>query len=237
MAAENILIIEDDINIAELIAVNLSKSGYKYRKAESAESALLILKKEKFDLILLDLMLPKMDGYDFCKLLRRTENLAQTPVIMLSALSEDADIVSGLELGANDYITKPFSPRVLLARIKTRLSDAKSKNSGLEKTLSLNGIELDEKFREIKIDGAPVEMTANEFSILQLFMSNPGRVYTRDDIIGHLHGPGYAVTDRAIDVQIVGLRKKLGAKSELLETVRGIGYRFAKKPAIRNDKE
>ena len=138
----------------------------------------------------------------------------------------ESKVVVGLEYGADDYVTKPFSPRVLAARIKARLRDRdelKSKSS-----VAQNGIELNPEFHEARVNGKKIELTANEFSILHLFISNPGRVYSRDDIIGHLHGPGYAVTDRAIDVQLVGLRKKLGPLSELVKTVRGVGYKFSK---------
>ncbi len=226
MPSEKILVVEDDANIAELIELSLKKNGYRVSRSESAEGALALFQKEAFDLVLLDIMLPGMDGHDFCKILRASPKGARIPVIMLTARSEDADIVSGLELGADDYMTKPFSPRVLLARIKARLRAPQ--DSGAKGTLSYMGIELDENSREARIDSRKAEFTANEFEIMKLFIANPGRVYTRDDIIGHLHGPGYAVTDRAIDVQLAGLRKKLGKKSELIETVRGVGYKFRK---------
>jgi len=228
MPSDKILIIEDEESIAELIGYNLKKSGYKTFRAESAEEALKLLEKQSFDLILLDLMLPGMDGLDFCRLLRQDATHRATPVIMLTARSEDADVVSGLELGADDYVTKPFSPRVLLARVRARLRQGPLGAEDAEENLSFMGIELNSQFHEAKIDGQPTELTANEFSLLKLFVKNAGRVYSRDDLISYLHGPGYAVTDRAIDVQIAGLRKKLGKKSALIETVRGVGYKFAR---------
>jgi len=225
MSAKRILVVEDEKNIGELIEFHLKKNSYETLRVDSAEAALKILRSENFDLILLDLMLTGMDGLDFCKIFRSSPDFRQIPVIMLTARSEDADIVSGLEFGADDYITKPFSPRVLVARVKARLRD---KPDGSPPVVSREGITLNSEFHETLVDGARRELTANEFSILKLLMSNPGRVYSRDDIIKHVHGEGYPVTDRAIDVQIVGLRKKLGEKAQLIETVRGVGYRFSR---------
>lgn len=226
MSEKKILVVEDDENISELICFNLKKSGYASKAAFNAEDALSMLSRNDFDLILLDVMLPGMDGLDFCKLVRSKRQYAKIPIIMLTARSEDADIVSALELGADDYITKPFSPRVLVARIKTRLRDTSDTQEPDE--ISIAGITMNNNFHEVKIDGAPVQLTANEFTILFMLCANPGRVYSRDDIITRLHGPGYAITDRAIDVQIAGIRKKLGEKAALIETVRSIGYRFSK---------
>ncbi len=225
MANERILIIEDDVNIGHLIEFNLKKNSYDTCLVESAEEALKLLEKESYNLILLDLMLTGMDGFDFCKIYRNSANLKQVPIIMLTARSEDADIVAGLGFGADDYMTKPFSPRVLLARIKARLRDNVSENTSSSVILR-HGINLNKEFHEVTLNGEKLDLTANEFSILELFLSNPGRVYSRDDIIGHMHGPGYAVTDRAIDVQIVGLRKKLGELANIIETVRGVGYKM-----------
>ena len=229
MFDKKILIIEDEESIGELIEFNVRKNGFEARRVDSAEEALKILERDSFDLILLDLMLTGMDGLDFCKIFKGNSKYRQAPIIMLTARSEDADIVSGLEFGADDYMTKHFSPRVLIARIKARLRpNAETESGKQKKKISRSGIEVDMECHEASANGAPLSLTANEFSILALFLSNPGRVYTRDDIINHMHGPGYAVTDRAIDVQIVGLRKKLGGLSCLIETVRGVGYRFSK---------
>ncbi len=230
MSERKILIVEDEDNIAELVAFNLQKNGYKTARAESAEAAFDLLKRENFSLILLDLMLPGMDGLDFCRAYRADKSLPQAPVIMLTARSEDADVVSGLELGANDYVTKPFSPRVLLARVRAQLRDSAGREpQARSSSVSLHGIELDAEFHEVKVDGKRAELTANEFSILELFLRNPGKVYSRDAIITSVHGDGYPVTDRAVDVAIVNLRRKLGAKATLIETVRGVGYKFARR--------
>lgn len=225
MDAKKILIIEDDESIAELIEFNVQKNGYKTAKTDSAERALKMLQKEQFDLILLDLMLTGMEGTEFCKIFRRDSSQKQIPIIMLTARSEDADIVSGLDIGANDYMTKPFSPRVLIARIKAQLRD-NSENTLPSAIVSLNGINLNREFHEVKIGKKSLDLTANEFSILELFLKNPNKVYSRDAIITNIHGDGYPVTDRSIDVAIVNLRKKLGDKASLIETVRGVGYKM-----------
>ena len=224
MSAKKILVIEDDASIGELIEFNLQKNGFESSRTESAEKALKLLEREQFDLILLDLMLAGMDGMDFCKIFRQSKTFRQIPIIMLTARSEEADIVSGLEFGANDYITKPFSPRVLIARIKAQLREKIGPESGA--ILSRSGIELNREFHEVKIGERRLDLTANEFSILELFMENPGKVYSRDAIITGVHGDGYPVTDRSIDVAIVNLRRKLGEKAFLIETVRGVGYKM-----------
>ena len=212
MTKENILIVEDEDSIAELIAFNLKKNGYETRHVDSGEKAMdLLLGGWTCDLILLDLMLAGMDGLDFCRKLRQTERFARIPVIILTARSEESDVVSGLEFGANDYITKPFSPRILIARIRAQLRNRNQEDTKAD-SLEYIGIKLDRTFHEVLIDGKPATLTANEFSILDLFMSSPGRVFSRDAIITALHGDGYPVTDRAVDVSIVNLRKKLGDK-------------------------
>lgn len=225
MNDKKILIVEDEDSIAELIEFNVQKNGFKTARTDSAEKALKILENGYCDLILLDLMLAGMDGLDFCKIFRQDKSLKQIPIIILTARSEDADIVSGLEFGANDYITKPFSPRVLIARIKAQLRDS-SYSSEKSQIIKRGGIELNKEFHEVKIGDRRLELTANEFSILELFLENPGKVYSRDAIITNVHGDGYPVTDRSIDVAIVNLRKKLEGKAKLIETVRGVGYRF-----------
>ena len=225
MNDKKILIVEDEDSIAELIEFNVQKSGFKTARTDSAEKALKILENGDCDLILLDLMLAGMDGLDFCKIFRQDKSLKQIPIIILTARSEDADIVSGLEFGANDYITKPFSPRVLIARIKAQLRDS-SYSSEKSQIIKRGGIELNKEFHEVKIGDRRLELTANEFSILELFLENPGKVYSRDAIITNVHGDGYPVTDRSIDVAIVNLRKKREGKAKLIETVRGVGYRF-----------
>lgn len=229
MQKKKILIVEDEDAIAELVEFNLRKSGFECVRVDSAEKALELFEGgEHFDLILLDLMLTGMDGTDFCKIYRARGDFEQIPIIMLTARGEDSDIVSGFDYGADDYITKPFSPRVLIARIRARL---RSNTQDSESKISVHGISLDSEFHEAKIGKKNLDLTSNEFSILELFMRNTGKVYSRDAIIRNLHGEGYPVTDRAVDVLIVNLRKKLGAKADLIETIRGVGYRMARSDA------
>lgn len=228
MQKQRILIIEDENTIAELEEFNLQKNGFDCARVDSAEKALKLFDKgEHFDLILLDLMLPGMDGTDFCKIFRARDGVGKIPIIMLTARGEESDIVSGLDYGADDYITKPFSPRVLIARIRARLRPDSDSSAGNAK-VSVHGISLDTEFHEAKIGSKTLDLTSNEFSVLELFMRNTGKVFSRDSIIKNLHGEGYPVTDRAVDVTIVNLRRKLGSKAVFIETVRGVGYRMAR---------
>ena len=221
---KKILVVDDEKAIANIIKFNLKKEGYDVITAEDGEMGVIKAFTENPDLILLDIMMPKIDGYEACKRIREKMS---TPIIMLTARSEDADIVSGLEYGANDYITKPFSPRVLIARIKARLRDT-SVSGDEGSVVSYAGIVINSEFHEVCSDGVPLSLTANEFILLRTFLKNPGKVFSRDAIIKCVHGEGYPVTDRAVDVAVVGLRKKLGAKGALIETVRGVGYKFSR---------
>ncbi len=227
MSKPIILVVEDEEDILELVRYNLEKEGYQVVSALSGEQARPLVAQKNPDLILLDLMLPGIGGLDLCRILKQSEKTRHIPVVMLTAKSEDADVVSGLEMGADDYITKPFSPRVLLARVRTVLR----RRSGAEvvseeATLSMDGLRIHPGRHEVSLDDEPIHLTLTEFKILHFLARHPGWVYTRDQIIDAVRGEDYAVTDRAIDVQIVGLRKKLGTRGSLIETVRGIGYRF-----------
>lgn len=217
-----ILIVEDEETIADLEKDYLELSGFQVEVATDGETGLKRAMEGDFDLFILDLMLPGVDGFDICRQIRSEKN---TPIIMVSAKKDDIDKIRGLGLGADDYMTKPFSPRVLLARIRAQLR-AEGRSSVPERKIFLHGIELDSDFHEAKVFGKSIDLTANEFGVLEMFMRSPGKVFTRDAIIRNLHGDGYPVTDRAVDVTIVNLRKKLGTNSSLIETVRGVGYRF-----------
>ncbi len=229
MAKATILVVEDDGDIQELIAYNLGKEGYTVVVAASGERALELLGTTNPDLVLLDIMLPGIDGMDVLRELKRDGKTAGIPVIMATAKSEDADIVSGLELGADDYIAKPFSPKVLIARIRALLRRNAEKGSyraAKEEILEVGGLRLDGARHRASADGADLELSATEFAILEFLMRNPGWVFSRTQIIDAVKGKDYPVTERSVDVQILGLRKKLGASGDLIATVRGVGYRF-----------
>jgi len=228
MAKEKIMVVEDEEDIQELISYNLQKEGYRVIAVLSGELALKKIKAEKPDLLLLDLMLPGIDGLAVCKEVKSAPETRDIPVVMLTAKGEEIDVVTGLELGADDYITKPFSPRILLARIRAVLRRKKREADHAEdKTVvSLGGIELDPLRHKVLVKGKPVELTFTEFAILDIFLRRPGIVFERYQIVDLVKGEDYPVTDRSVDVHIVGLRKKLGNIGDRIETIRGIGYRF-----------
>lgn len=226
MPKEIILVVDDEEDILELVSYNLAKEGYKIEKADSGEKAIAAAKSAMPNLILLDIMLPNIDGLEVCRRLKADTKTRHIPIVMLSAKGEDADIVSGLELGAEDYITKPFSPRVLIARVRAILRRKKPSENDAESALQLYDMVINPSRHEVLIEGEPVELTASEFGILNFMARRPGWVFTRNQIISAVKGSDYPVTDRSVDVQIVGLRKKLGAAGDYIETVRGVGYRF-----------
>jgi two-component system alkaline phosphatase synthesis response regulator PhoP len=228
MAKEKILLVEDAEDILELVRYNLTKEGYQVHCAMSGEEALAAVQQTAFALILLDLMLPGLDGLEVCRRLRRDTATAQIPVIMLTAKSEETDMIVGLELGADDYVTKPFSPRVLTARIRAALRRSQQMGEGEQADiLSLGDLQIDRSRHEVLVKGEPIRLTATEFGLLLCLTKRPGWVLSRYQIVEAVRGEDYSVTDRAVDVQIVGLRKKLGALGRCIETVRGVGYRFA----------
>jgi two-component system phosphate regulon response regulator PhoB len=225
MAKEKILLVEDAEDILELLRYNLTKEGWQVRCALSGEEAFAAVRDHDFDLILLDIMLPGMDGYEVCRRLRGEPSAAHLPVIMLTAKSEETDMVVGLELGADDYVTKPFSPRVLIARIRAVLRRKASCGQTAD-VLSIGELRIDRSRHEVRVKGELVRLTATEFGILLCLALRPGWVFSRYQIVEAVRGGEYSVTDRAVDVQIVGLRKKLGKLGTCIETVRGVGYRF-----------
>jgi two-component system, OmpR family, alkaline phosphatase synthesis response regulator PhoP len=226
MAKQKILIIDDEEDILELIRYNLAKEGYSVEGITSGEAALAKAKSEVPDLVVLDLMLPGVDGLEVCKCLKSDARTSHIPIIMLTAKSEDADIVTGLELGADDYVTKPFSPRVLIARIRTALRRRKKDEAKEDSTIAVHNLVIYPDRHQVLVNGEAVELTATEFALLCLLTRRPGWVFTRNQIINAVKGDDYAVTDRSVDVQVVGLRKKLGEAGEYIETVRGVGYRL-----------
>ena len=226
MAKEKILAIDDEEDILELVRYNLEKEGFKVTCAETGEAALKKAESENFNLILLDLMLPGIDGLEVARRLKNNAKTSAVPIIMLTAKGEEADVVTGLELGADDYITKPFSPRVLVARVRAVLRRALEKPQEIFSTLEVHGFEIHPGRRTVHVNGEQVDLTFTEFQILYTLAKRPGWVYTRYQIVEAVRGDDYPVTDRSVDVQIVGLRKKLGRWGDYIETVRGVGYRF-----------
>jgi two-component system phosphate regulon response regulator PhoB len=226
MAQEKILAIDDEEDILELVRYNLTREGFQVICASTGEEALDIALAEKPELIVLDLMLPGIDGLEVMRRLKATPSTQPIPVVMLTAKGEEADIVTGLELGADDYVTKPFSPRILSARVKAVLRRKTSETTDAEKIIRIHGIEINPGRRQVFVDGKSVDLTFTEFEILNYLARRPGWVFTRSQIMDSIRGEDYFVTDRSVDVQIVGLRKKLGAAGSCIETVRGVGYRF-----------
>jgi two-component system phosphate regulon response regulator PhoB len=226
MSREHILVVEDEEEIQELIIYNLSKEGFRTSAVTSGEEALKRARAERLDLILLDLMLPGMDGLDVCKALRKDEKTQTVPVVMLTAKGEESDVVTGLELGADDYIVKPFSPKVLVARIKSVLRRKSAEPLDESTPLSIHDLIIQPGRREVLVGKKSVELTNMEFRVLHFLAGRPGWVFTRYQIVEGVRGDNYPVTDRSVDVLIVGLRRKLGEAGSYIETVRGAGYRF-----------
>jgi two-component system phosphate regulon response regulator PhoB len=227
MSNERILAVDDETPILELISWNLEKDGFKVTTCTNGEDAIRAVKSNPPDLVLLDLMLPGMSGLDVCRKIKENPATADVPVIMVTARTEDSDEVVGLELGADDYITKPFSPKVLLARVRTVLRRKNRKSVEPEgEVTAIHGISIDPERHEVFSDGAPLLLSVTEFQILEFLAQNPGRVFSRTQIISAVKGSSYPVTERSIDVQILSVRKKLGNKADCIETVRGIGYRM-----------
>ncbi|MBD3343777.1 MAG: response regulator [Chitinivibrionales bacterium] len=226
MAREEILIVEDEEDILELTVYNLSKEGYRPTGVTSGEEALKKIRAKQPDLILLDLMLPGMDGLEVSRILKKDQKTQGVPLIILTAKGEEADIVSGLELGADDYIVKPFSPRVLVARIRAVLRRKSRESVDEDQPVTMGEILIHPGRHEVTINGRRVDLTYTEFKVLHFLASRPGWAFTRYQIVDAVRGDNYPVTDRSVDVLVVGLRKKLGNFSQYIETVRGVGYRF-----------
>lgn len=226
MANETILIIEDEEEILELVRYTLAKQGYQTLCAGSGEEGLALARRETPNLILLDLMLPGLDGLEVFRRLKRDPATQTIPVIMVTAKNAEVDVVTGFEMGVDDYITKPFSPRVLVARVRAVLRRGTAPGANDSAVLRVHGLTIHPGRHEVLVDGQPVELTATEFRILRILAERPGWVFNRSQIAALIHGGDLIVTDRSVDVQIVGLRKKLGNAAGYLETVRGVGYRF-----------
>jgi len=227
MAKETILIVDDEEDIIELIKYNLKNEGYSILTAMTGEKAIKTAKQSRPDLIVLDLMLPGIDGLEVTKYLKNNEQTLDIPIVMLTAKGEESDIVTGLELGADDYISKPFSPKVLVARIRAILRRRKKKSTDTPGRIKKEGDMIIDLARHlVSIEGKPVDLTLSEFDLLSFLADKKGWVFTRGQIVDAIRGENYAVTERSIDVIVVGLRKKLKNYASMIETVRGVGYRF-----------
>ena len=233
MGSKTILIIDDEEPIRELLKLTLQSAGFdSILEASDGEDGLALAARYLPDLILLDLMLPGMDGLSVCRRLKASPDTRMIPIIMLTAKSDESDIVVGLEMGANDYITKPFSRKVLTARIRAQFRIAEQQDQS--SVLQVSGLSINKDQRRVSVSGESVSLTFSEFEILVLLAAHPGRVFTRGQIIRRIKGEDYPVTDRAVDVQIVNLRRKLGEWGAAhIETIRGIGYRLAQESIAR----
>ena len=229
MKKPHILVVEDDADIQQLVSYNLVRSGFNVTCADSGEEALTLLGREEVDAMVLDVMLPGKNGNEVCQIVRGQERTRSLPIVMLTARGEEDDIVSGLHSGADDYVTKPFSPRVLIARIEAALrrrTEPPPPEARQSSVFSRHSLEIHPGRHEVRVGGKEVQLTASEFTILELLASRPGWVFSRQQSIDQIRGYDYSITPRAVDVQIFGLRKKLGASCGCIETVRGIGYRL-----------
>jgi two-component system, OmpR family, alkaline phosphatase synthesis response regulator PhoP len=226
MARKRVFVVEDEEEIQELIRYNLTKEGYVVFCTDSGEEALRRIPRDLPDLVVLDLMLPGVDGLEVCKALKAGAETRDIPIIILTAKSEEADIVTGLEIGSDDYITKPFSPRVLTARIRAALRRQGAASADDMSVIRTHNLVIHPGRHEVLVDDVPVGLTPTEFRVLQTLALRPGWVFTRTQIADAVHGGELVVTERSVDVHIVGLRRKLGEASQWIETVRGVGYRF-----------
>ncbi|MBN2190925.1 MAG: response regulator transcription factor [Candidatus Aureabacteria bacterium] len=224
---KTVVIVDDEPDILELVSLHLKKSGFETKGFLEPESFLNFVQSRKPDLIVLDLMLPHTDGFDICKKLRTDEKLSDVPIIMLTARGEDTDKILGLELGADDYVTKPFSPKELVARVKAVLRRSEKGEKSRDDVVHIGGfMVIDPGKYQVRVDDSKVELTSTEFKILMLLASGRGRVFSREQILDHLWGSEKAVVDRTIDVHIKNLRDKLGRAGSLIKNMRGVGYKI-----------
>jgi len=222
-----ILVVDDEEDISELVRYNLFAAGYAVTLADSGEEAVRVAAREPFDLLVLDLMLPGISGIEVARIFKSDPKTRDIPIIMLTARGEEADVVAGLAL-ADDYVTKPFSPKILGARISAML---RRKGDAPEKDILRRGdISIDPGRRKVEVCGKPVELSFSEFQMLVMLSRRPGWVFSRSQIVDAVRGDNYSVTERSVDVQIAGLRKKLGSRGHYIETVRSVGYRFKEMP-------
>ena len=218
-----IVVVEDDPSLGEILRIALKGGGYGVSLAADGETGLAAVLAAATDLVLLDVMLPRMDGYEVCRRIRANAAIRDVPIIMLTAKGEERDVVRGLDLGANDYITKPFSRPILLARIRAVLRSAKGRAAG---PFACDGLVLSPESHVVTLDGSRLSLTPGEYRMLELFLSRPNRIHTRAAILDAIQTETKDVADRLVDVMLVALRRKLGPWAPHIETVRGIGYRL-----------
>lgn len=225
MSKATVLVVDDEEDIRELVELNLAPEGFNVLGCETGEAALGAARQKQPDLIVLDLMLPGIDGLEVCKTLKADAKTKHIPIVMLTAKGEETDIVTGLEIGADDYVAKPFSGKILVARVR-RLLRRVAERTDNKGPVKIHDLVIDPGRHEVLVKGKPLKLTFSEFNILHTLARRPGLVFTRYQIVDALHGGDYIVTERAIDVQMVSLRKKLASCGKYIETVRGVGYRF-----------
>ena len=239
-----VLIVEDEIEIAELVRFHVEREGFESRMAASGRVALQMVEKEPPGLILLDLMLPDIEGLEVCRRLKYAPETRGIPILIVSAKGDEADIVAGIELGADDYVTKPFSPKVLMARVKNILrrygaatggAAEQPEQAGHSIVLADGAVVIDTDRHEVRVNSKPVELTVTEFGILQFLSTRPGFVRTRDQIISAVHGDTAVLSSRTVDVHVTALRRKLGELGMIIQTVRGVGYRLAEPSTVPED--
>jgi two-component system phosphate regulon response regulator PhoB len=226
VAHYSILAVDDEEDLLELVTFNLTKEGYQVTGTTTGEDAVRLARSLSPDLVVLDLMLPGINGLDVCRILKNDTATRHIPIIMLTAKGSEADMVTGLELGADDYIAKPFSPRVLIARVRAVLRRTEAPAAGDATVLTVHGLTIDPGRHRVLADGQPVTLTYTEFNILHLLARRVGWVFTRYQIMDAARGEDATVTERAVDVHVSSLRRKLGAAGACVETVRGVGYRL-----------
>jgi len=224
--SERVLVVDDEPDILDLVRLNLTQAGYQVDTAKTGQEAIDCARRNPPALVVLDLMLPDRSGTDVCRELRADATLSETPVIMLTAKTEEVDRVVGFELGADDYVTKPFSPRELVLRVKAVLRRGRGAEER-PRRLSHGALDLDVERHRCSVDGAVIDLTAKEFGLLTALMSRPGRVMTRERLLDEVWGSDISVTLRTIDTHLKRLREKLGDAGALIDTIRGVGYRFA----------
>ncbi|HIG41996.1 MAG: response regulator transcription factor [bacterium] len=227
MSQKSIVVVEDEPDILEVLSYNLKREGFAVQTAQDGVAGLELIQRVKPDLVLLDLMLPGIDGLEICRQVKSSRLMANIPIIMVTAKGEESDVVLGLGIGADDYIAKPFSPREVVARVKAVIRRSGSGDvSNTQEPIQVGDLVIDESKFKVTYRNVDVRLTATEFRLLHHLASHPGRVFSREQLLNHALGTDVVVVDRNIDVHIRAIRKKIGSETHFIETIRGIGYRF-----------